>query len=620
MSYRRKQSLKEYDYTVRLLDSEGEEEVTTALARTIKIFRHNPIKFFPRKLNIATKARGMISFSPNRMQRRIYHRYIKPKLPRPGYDGEPIRLYILKGRQLGCSTLIQAFCYWLISLFCNVRALTVAHSKDKAAEIFGMSKLFHASAGSFRPTFKRSNKNELYFANPREDEEAELGLESWCKVQTIDDKNLGVGSTLHFLHLSEFARYESINKDALTTIATLKQSVPDLPLTFVIMESTAYGEGYAKEEWEDDKNGLTKIFISWVCEWQYRSKKALEPLELLTHEDSPYGDELEVQRLIVDQLIEWYPKKAKQKGWAKKESLHRLAWRRNKIDKDFKGDVKLFNQEYPLTPEEAFLVSGQRVFSTHSLTLMKKRAETISSIAYEFIPSNYHSIKPGHFEETLEGRLLLREDVTEGINYFISADVSEGLPGSDYSVLHLFDEEDRQVGRFRGLIEPDELADLLFTLARIFNDAFIIPEANVAGLTTITRLTKHYKYGKVYRRKRIDKIAGQPMQVYGFYTSPGNRQYIINLLRAAVKNLELDLFCPDTIKELLSFQKNEKGKMVAPTNGYDDCVMSLALYCLIRDLTPEETRQKEIYNDMPFDYIEHLLGDEYNQQAFFGGY
>jgi len=622
MAYRRKQYLKEYDYTLRMI--ECNEDPRTFLSRTINLFRKDPMKFFKRKLHINNKDRKTIKFNPNRMQKLIYTNYIKPKLPTKDYEGEPVRLYILKGRQLGCSTLVQGLLYWFTTLYCNVRAFTVAHNKEKAAEIFGMSKLFHsAQSRDFRPTFRRSNKLELLFANPRDDdEEVELGLQSWIKVQSIDDEHLGAGSTLHALHLSEFARYENINKNALPTIATLRQAVPRLPLTFIFLETTAYGEGYAKDVWDDPNNGYDKVFISWISDPDYTCTVAIDPESIRTDSEGPYGNEEEADELITEQLLEWYPEFTKED--CQNESLYRLAWRRLRIDEDFHGDVKLFNQDYPLTPEEAFLTSGRRIFSSVAINEMKQFSSKEEIECYKFLGNDvYQDVTPGAFEQSNYGPLQIREEAIEGKRYVVSADVGNGLPGSDFSVAHVLDSTGKEVALFRDRLEPDEFGDVVFTLALIYNKAFIIPEANVSGQTLISRITKHYNYGNLYLREVFDKLNRTHIKAYGFFTGPKTRQLVLDMLRPAIRERTLDLFSEQTFKELLDFQEI-RGKMQAPggEDKFDDCVMSLALANRgLEFITSKEVESEYHIQEgrLPFAMFEELLQTNEDQQAFFGG-
>ena len=44
-----------------------------------------------------------------------------------------------------------------------------------------------------------------------------------------------------------------------------------------------------------------------------------------------------------------------------------MNWRKYTINNKCQGDVELFMQEYPSTPEEAFIASGRPVFNTASV-------------------------------------------------------------------------------------------------------------------------------------------------------------------------------------------------------------------------------------------------------------
>ena len=65
------------------------------------------LNYFEKYLRIKVKAKGLKPFIPNTAQLKILH-----IVERLEASGMPIRLVILKARQLGISTLIGATDYW----------------------------------------------------------------------------------------------------------------------------------------------------------------------------------------------------------------------------------------------------------------------------------------------------------------------------------------------------------------------------------------------------------------------------------------------------------------------------------------------------------------------------
>jgi hypothetical protein len=60
-------------------------------------------------------------------------------------------------------------------------------------------------------------------------------------------------------------------------------------------------------------------------------------------------------------------------------SLEQMAWRRNKIDTDFRGDVSLFDQEYPASAELAFASSSPRALIRATLVAKARRNRDLAA-------------------------------------------------------------------------------------------------------------------------------------------------------------------------------------------------------------------------------------------------
>jgi len=462
------------------------------LKALLRRYRKDFPQFALKQLWIITKEGTLDVLNLNRAQLRVWS-LVKQRLD----EGVPVRIYILKARQLGFSTLISAIIFWFVSLHKFKTTLMVSHDLQSAEQILGKLKIFWTRmAESIRPSQKLSNRKELYLTNAQG-----TGNESRVIVQTADNVHLGASMTVHAAHLSEFARYEKVQRDVRLAFATLDQTVPHKANTMIFLETTAWGFGFAKDVWDDPKNGYDKVFVSWVAGDEYTSDTPLNMGELFDVPDSPYGDELETLEHVRRELLFWYPDEAKEETWLNDQCMKRLRWRREKIHGGFNGDLGLFRQEYPITPHEAFLTSGSAVFNNLKLS------DIMLALRDEEAPTRYRweNERHGFFPSPRSGSLHVWSEPSRGHSYLIGVDVSEGLIDGDESAVQVLETPSMsQVARWSGLISPDDLADLVAWLGHHYNTAAVCVEVNGPGYATNLRLAKQLYYPLMYRREVFD--------------------------------------------------------------------------------------------------------------------
>lgn len=599
-----------------------QDEYGFEILRDIIYYRDwNNFQEFCTKLSIKTKSEGITNFKWRKAQRVVWNKYILPSLQ----NREPIRVYILKGRQIGFTTLIEAIIFKASTLHCDINANVIAHDKGKAGEIFNMYKLFlRTTPENLQPTRKLSNRNEVLFSNP--DEDGPLTLESYIKIDTADNKHLGAASTLQLMHLSEFARYESINQNAREAIMTLFQTMANVYGTMAFLETTAFGEGIGKEFWDAD-NGFQKIFVPWIVDEDYRCRKPLKENELYSTDADEYGNEYRARELIIDGLQQWNPEKDLE--WCQVESLHRLAWRRITLKQKCFGKLQYFHREYPLSPEEAFISSSVSALDTIKLhamkVLIKTRNNTSPTYTYLRNDPNSASNPYGAFIEAVGGELKIFEQKIPGEIYFIGIDVGAGV-GGDNSVIQVVKSDYTQVAIYTNQIDPDDLAFPAVCLAKIYNNAFITPEANAMGLATIGKIIKDLRYYNVYRRIRLGTADAKPQKIYGFHTSPKTKPALITTLNGVIKSgtcLIQDGEDKGTIDEAIHFVYDLVKNTVSAAQGWkDDKIMALALAVFsIKDELPRlETIIHDINNPPPGS-LEYLAreSDDYYENVDLGG-
>lgn len=490
-------------------------------------------------LKIRTKKGTTENLVLNEAQRE-FERVIKEQVDKTGR----VRIIILKGRQQGLSTVVGAYLYHNISLKKSKKALVVAHDKRAATTLFEMTKRYHDNnpldSGTYplKPKTKYDSKTEIKFD----------GLDSSYMIATAGGDGIVRGETITHAHLSEMAFWP--DGTAEDNFNGLMQSIPNEDDTAVFIESTANGvSGPFYRLWQDavaGNNDFYPLFIPWYWETGYR--EAILPNEDFTR--TPHEDEL-VAKFGLDN--------------------EQLKWRRFKVA--VSGPSK-FQQEYPMTPDEAFITSGSGVFDPEPLIARQAALKDGPKARKQWIVDQWVN-RP-------EGDLHIYRDPLPGETYYIGADVSMGNTSGnttskgDWSVAQVLDAHGRQVAVYRGKPLPDYYAVILKQLGLMYNRAKIAVEANNHGLLTINKLYKDLNYTNVHYQKIDDKQVDIDTDSLGFRTTKKSKLTIINELRAKLRDGAIELNDKTTINELLTYIVRGEDKMGAENGCHDDCVMALA--------------------------------------------
>jgi hypothetical protein len=270
-------------------------------------------------LKISTKNQGLSPLVFNSAQRYI-HDQLEAQLQKTG----KVRAVILKGRQQGCSTYVAARFYWQAVTRAGVRVFILTHSQDATQNLFGIVERFHEHVpeAERQPTRIASAKEKYFHENG-----------SGYRVGTAGSKSVGRSQTVQLLHASEVAFWPNADNH----FAGMVQTVPDLPGTEIILESTACGIGNKFHAlWQEAISGSSEylaIFIPWYWQEEYRK----------TPPEEWVPDDLGKQYQALYQL-----------------ELTQLYWmycKRREL-----GSEQLFAQEYPSCAAEAFSVSGEDRF------------------------------------------------------------------------------------------------------------------------------------------------------------------------------------------------------------------------------------------------------------------
>ncbi|MCD7749584.1 MAG: hypothetical protein LUH42_06005 [Oscillospiraceae bacterium] len=536
------------------------------------------LEFIEENLSVRTKDARLVPFKLNAAQLRLYR-----ALEDQRRAGKPMRAIVLKARQLGFSTLAEALIFERTATRPNVNSLIVAHREDAAASLFNMSKLFYETMPEEkRPKCRVANSHQMLFDSPERDparKSRDPGLNSRIRCASTGGAGVGRGDTFHNVHASEFAYWVGDKNQSWTAIM---QAVPSTPDTLVIVESTANGYEQFHAMWEAAVAGesdFVPLFFPWFENPEYRREP--EPDAVWT----PQERDLQAR----------YGLDAQQ-----------LAWRRWCIRNNCAGDERVFRQEYPSCPEEAFVTSGQCVFDAELLA--RRRSQTVRPIMqgrfdYDPAPDGISLCRP-RFREEERGIVRIWKEPQPRRPYVIGGDTAGA--GSDYFTAQVLDNTTgEQVAVLRHRYDEDQYARQLYCLGRYYNDALIAVETNYS--TYPVKLLDMMGYPRLYVREAVDTFTGAVRASYGFETTSRTRPVIIAQLVAAFRE-HPELFSdPLTLGEMLVFQYNESRRPEAMPGEHDDLVMALAIAWGVRGQqsyldAPDPLRRAAWTQDMIDDY------------------
>ena len=487
--------------------------------------------FAEEQIKIITKdaSQGFVPFKLNECQRRITDALSK-QLAETGR----VRAIILKARQQGISTYCAGRVFWKSYYSPHSRSVVMAHDSATSDSLFNMSKnLIKNMDGELSPEEIKSNAKEIIITSPAMPSDTSASY----RLYTAGSPEAGRGTTPTIAHLSEVAFWQHDEK----ILAGLFQGISQAAGTEVILESTANGaQGEFYRLWKGavaGENEYLPIFLPWFITPEY-TREAPEGF-------TPDLEEEELQKKF--DLTDG-----------------QLYWRRLKIAEG--GKLK-FQQEYPATADEAFIVSGSNVFNVEKLDALIPRSHQRRS---EWDP---HSKM---FDAHREGNLRIYDFPQWEEPYIIGADVSLGV-GQDYSAAIVMNNKYEVVATYRNnKIDPSLWGELLFYLGRYYNNAFLAVESNSMGIATLQKLDQ-MGYVNLYRQTKVANVSNEEGERLGFRTTSATKPAIIGNLKNLIENE--DIMIPDAhvIQELKDYIATDTGKTEAAPGCYDDTVISLAI-------------------------------------------
>lgn len=491
---------------------------------------------------------------------------------------KPIRIIILKARQMGFSTETEAVIFKNVVTHHNYNAGIVAHKEDSTANLFNMSKrMLEYLPEDIKPERKKSNAKELVFNN-----EQGTGLDSRMKVMTAGGKGIGRSDTFTALHLSELAFWEGDKK---ATMTGLLQAVPNTPDSMIIIESTANGYEYFKEMWDSavaGENDFYPLFIGWNELKEY---------------SMPYtGFDLTQEEKDLQKQYNL--------------TLEQLTWRRWCIKNNCSNDINQFKQEYPICPEEAFLSTGNCYFNKENII---NRINTAPESLVRGKFTCYYDgirIRNQKFLEQDDGNIKIYEYPQKRVPYVLGGDTAG--EGSDFFTAHVINNiTGKQVAVLKQQYNEIEYVKQVYCLGMFYNCALVGLENNFS--TYPTQKLAELNYPNQFVRKKEDQYNNKYEKSYGFKTTTITRPYILGQLQEIVHDNIDVIQDKDTLREMLTFIVNDKGRAEAEEGYHDDLVMALAIAYYIREQQDYKKAERDSkYKDIQ-EQIDKIFGENINK-------
>lgn len=467
-----------------------------------------------------------------------------------------VRNIILKSRQLGFTTdeVVDGLDDTLTQK--NFNMLMISYDHDSAVDIFdekvkfAWDNLDERVKSSFKVGSNRANT---------------LKLDRGGDTCSFRVRSKGRSATYNRVHVSEFGKICKADPKKATEI--ISGTIPALPDGARIdFESTAEGEeGYFHDMFWDAWNRgeptnsaeYKAHFYNWTWD-KAEIGKIKEIIDVDTMEQSEKFRKYQIDHNLTDIQITYYY----------------MAWIR--LAKDW----KLLQQEYPTTPEEAFVSRGSKLFDQDIIKEMRKNI-TLMELKGEWKVERmdnwyiYESYIPGH-------------------RYGLGADVSEGL-GIDASTIVIMDFTP-VVPKVVAIYKSDSIAPDLFAheIKRgglAYGTCLAAVENNNMGIATIIELRKIYPEEMIFSMDRMTErkdYQGQEqdkVKKLGWNTNLSTKPKMFFDLRTAVSNKFIEILCKFCLHELriYSTDKLKTTKMDEESTNHFDLVTALAICYQMKD-------------------------------------
>ena len=454
--------------------------------------------------------------------------------------GLPVRIIVLKGRQVGISTVTEAILFLWCFLHPGTNSLVLSKERPDSEYLFSMTKRYWEK-GPFKGLFSTKYNREGYI------EWNSLG--STFTTETAGKADVGRGHTFGAVHCSEVAFWERADE----IVASLSESVPYEHGTIVVYESTAQGVGgYFHDEWMKaidpggEKSTFTPMFFPW---WEHAEYSIPE-----TH--------LRYQDLDDDErdLIAAYPKM----------TVPKLAWRRRKLTTYTNPET--FRQEYPHSMEEAFLSTGTNVFP---LTKLQACYDPLSGRQGYVYNDNG---KLTWMDDDRGHTWLYKEpDAYQRRRYAVAVDPTWTVDGDPACIQVLDRANMEQVAVWHGSADPETVGHISLALAMFYGPETILNTEVQGGGRRVLAIWRDANWPYIWYDERPDAVKVKKNTLC-WNSTYETKRWMLGTMQGVINRRQLTLHHAATFYEMTRYVLNED-ETYGPSrrSGHDDTVVALGI-------------------------------------------
>ena len=546
----------------------------------------------------------LVPFILNRPQRSR----LLPELETLRKANRPIDIILLKARQWGGSTLIDAYQSWIQQEWKkNWNSVICADIEDQSKIVLGMmdtafSNYDVSDTGEEKPElrpFMGSNSTRKVSTNG-----ATISIGSAQKPEKIRSQNVKMA------HLTEIGLWkETEKKKPEDLIQAIFGSINPGPYTMKALESTAKGVGnyfhrtYMKAK--KGKNNFRAVFVAW---WE---------IDLYQSEVYDYTAFIE----SMNENEKWL--------FSLGATLEAIAWYRIK-DREFEGEHWRMCSEFPSTDIEAFQSTGCNYFPNEYVDEQYENCQEPIFVGDIYGDSNKgeKALQNLYLSADMKGRLKVWKDADRQTKmhnrYLVTVDLGKGHTASaDNSVICVIDrywqiEADgvpEVAAEWAGHLDIDLLAWKAAQIATYYDNALLVIESNTIETHTIDYFRtvlveiKDY-YRNLYKRSANNTTDNSgKIERYGWSTNSSSKPQICAMLKTCLREGLYYERCREAVDEMKVFEEKADGTFGAVEGCHDDRVITraIAMYFIYKPIMgtvrfkeekkPEKPADPEMFNE-----------------------
>ena len=285
------------------------------------------------------------------------------------------------------------------------------------------------------------------------------------------------------------------------------------------------------------------------------------------------------------------------------------------IDSDYKEELESFKETDPYYYQVYCLgewgVLGKSIFPKEKV--QERINLRIMPLAHGYFDYDYDglSIRNIKFKESEDGFIKIYRFPEKGMNYVLGGDTAG--EGSDRFTGQVIDRFGYQAAVLLKEFDEGEYTRQIYCLGKYYNNALCAIETNFS--TFPVRELDRLLYKNLFVRMREDTYTKKTVKSFGFQTNSLTRPVIISKLVEKMRFNSDTVSDLDTLYEMQTFVRNEKGRPEAEQGSHDDLIMGLAIAEYAREqlsvLEPAaEAKKAKWTDDMYEDYYNAVSEEE----------